>query len=84
MRDGSFLAVRKLRQDVEALDNAMSEAVATVSDQVKGLAREDLIAKILGRWPTGWIRNPASRSRKSSDPDRSEERFSFRQGPDGH
>lgn len=51
MRDGSFLAVRKLRQDVEAFDNAMSEAVAAVADQATGLGREDLMAKILGRWP---------------------------------
>ncbi|MFV0281405.1 MAG: hypothetical protein ACK5JM_11700 [Rhodoblastus sp.] len=51
LRDGSFLVVRKLRQDVEAFDTAMDEAVSVVAGQVNGLARDDLMAKILGRWP---------------------------------
>ena len=51
LRDGSFLAVRKLRQDVQAFHTAIDNAVNAVSAQGAALGREDLMAKILGRWP---------------------------------
>jgi len=51
LKDGSFLAVRKLRQDVEAFDTTVNDAVAATSAQGADLGREDLMAKMLGRWP---------------------------------
>lgn len=44
MSDGSFLVVRKLRQDVPALEAAVSQAVGTT-----GLARGEILAKMMGR-----------------------------------
>ncbi|MFT4095639.1 MAG: GDSL-type esterase/lipase family protein [Rhodoblastus sp.] len=51
LKDGSFLAIRKLRQDVDAFDTTLQGAVAAVSAQGFNLGREDLMGKILGRWP---------------------------------
>ncbi len=51
LKDGSFLAVRKLRQDVEAFDTTVQEAVTAVASQGANLGRDDLMAKMLGRWP---------------------------------
>ena len=51
LQDGSFLAVRKLRQDVEALETALSAAVEEAADAGVKLTREDLMAKMMGRWP---------------------------------
>lgn len=51
MKDGSFLVIRKLRQDVEQFDGAIQAAVA--QPQGPALSREDLMAKMLGRWPSG-------------------------------
>ena len=47
LRNGSFLVVRKLRQDVRALDRAVDEAAA----ENPGLDRERVLAKMMGRWP---------------------------------
>lgn len=47
LHNGSFLVVRKLRQDVRALDRAVDEAVA----ENPGLDREGVLAKMMGRWP---------------------------------
>ena len=51
LHDGSFLAIRKLRQDVEALDDALNAAQAEAAAAGLALTREDFMAKLMGRWP---------------------------------
>jgi deferrochelatase/peroxidase EfeB/lysophospholipase L1-like esterase len=46
LHNGSFLAVRKLRQDLGALDEALERASGDF-----GLPRETLLAKMMGRYP---------------------------------
>lgn len=46
LHNGSFWVVRKLRQDVAAL-----EALAAQATAAAGLDRESLLAKMMGRWP---------------------------------
>ena len=57
LRDGSFLAVRKLRQDVEALEETLYHSTRQAADAAGPtdpvLTRETLLAKMMGRWPTG-------------------------------
>ena len=55
LRNGSFLVVRKLRQDVGLLEQVLQEAVASASAVEGGIpiTREELLAKMVGRWPTG-------------------------------
>ncbi|MBA2401027.1 MAG: hypothetical protein H0V72_20460, partial [Bradyrhizobium sp.] len=59
LRDGSFLVVRKLRQDVEALEEVLYEATRHAADEVAAgapgpvLTREEFLAKMMGRWPIG-------------------------------
>lgn len=57
LRDGSFMALRKLRQDVEQLEDVLSratrQATETVSPDAPALTRPMLMAKMMGRWPTG-------------------------------
>jgi Dyp-type peroxidase family len=53
LHDGSFQAIRKLRQDVEALDEALNAAEAQAADAGQALTREDFMAKMMGRWPGG-------------------------------
>jgi Dyp-type peroxidase family len=48
MRDGSFLVVRKLRQDVEALESVLELATQPADAAV---SRHELLAKMMGRWP---------------------------------
>ena len=60
LQDGSFLVVRKLRQDVAALDQALNEAVAQTTASGHPLTRDELKAKMMGRWPGG--------SAKAGDP----------------
>jgi Dyp-type peroxidase family len=55
LRDGSFLVLRKLRQDVEALENALSEAVMQSAAVGPALTREELMAKMMGRWPSNHV-----------------------------
>ena len=50
LRDGSFLALRKLRQDVEALEDALTAAQASAPAE-QTLTREELLANMMGRWP---------------------------------
>ena len=51
LQDGSFLAVRKLRQDVDALEQALSAAQTDAAAAGLSLTREDFMAKMMGRWP---------------------------------
>ena len=53
LHDGSFLAVRKLRQDVDAVEQTLREAQAAAAAAGLSLTREDLMAKMMGRWPSG-------------------------------
>jgi deferrochelatase/peroxidase EfeB len=47
LQNGSFLVIRKLRQDVRALNNALNQA--TSEEREKSL----ILAKMMGRWPAG-------------------------------
>src|SRR5262249_42945664 len=53
LQDGSFLVIRKLRQDVAALDECLSDAVTATRDAGHPLTRDELKAKMMGRWPGG-------------------------------
>lgn len=57
LRDGSFMALRKLRQDVEQLEDVLSRATRQAAEaaaaDAPALTRETLMAKMMGRWPTG-------------------------------
>ncbi|WBL82414.1 Dyp-type peroxidase [Bradyrhizobium xenonodulans] len=57
LRDGSFMALRKLRQDVEQLADVLSrateQATKAAGPDAPALTREMLMAKMMGRWPTG-------------------------------
>ena len=49
LKNGSFLVIRKLRQDRQVLEDIVEQAIATN----RGLKRELLLAKMVGRWPEG-------------------------------
>lgn len=49
LHNGSFLVVRKLRQDVAALHEALDNALEDPALKALGLARDDLLAKMMGR-----------------------------------
>lgn len=58
LRNGSYLVVRKLRQDVGVLEDVLSEAIANLLPGNTDLSlakaqRELLLAKMMGRWPDG-------------------------------
>ncbi|MDA9496322.1 hypothetical protein XI05_02010 [Bradyrhizobium sp. CCBAU 11357] len=57
LRDGSFMALRKLRQDVEQFEDVLCRATRQVTEtagpDAPALTREMLMAKMMGRWPTG-------------------------------
>lgn len=57
LRDGSFMALRKLRQDVEELEEVLYRTTREATDAAvagaPALTRETLLAKMMGRWPTG-------------------------------
>jgi len=53
LHDGSFLVVRKLRQDIEALEQALGEGVRQATEMGQTLTREDFMARMVGRWPGG-------------------------------
>lgn len=59
LHNGSFLVVRKLRQDIAVLDRVLEEAqngAASLNDSgVLAPTREDFLAKMMGRWPTGHV-----------------------------
>ena len=83
LHDGSFLVMRKLRQDIEALDKASErcgQAQATAAGQAL-TTRSSFMAKMMGRWPGG---HPNSRSATGgvlSPPDSND--FHFDNDPDG-
>jgi Dyp-type peroxidase family len=56
LNDGSFLALRKLRQDVEALEETLSAAQEQAAIAGQALTREDFLAKMMGRWPGGHLK----------------------------
>jgi Dyp-type peroxidase family len=53
LNDGSFLALRKLRQDVEAFEETLNAAQEQAAAAGQALTREDFMAKMMGRWPGG-------------------------------
>lgn len=53
LQDGSFLVIRKLRQDVAALEAILSEAVTDTAAAGCPITRDELKAKMMGRWPGG-------------------------------
>lgn len=56
LHNGTFLVVRKLRQDVPALELVLAEAVETQKKAEvahAALSRAELLAKMMGRWPIG-------------------------------
>ncbi|WP_128961062.1 hypothetical protein [Bradyrhizobium guangzhouense] len=59
LRDGSFLALRKLRQDIEELEEVLLRSTRQATDAAAAgapappLTRETFLAKMMGRWPTG-------------------------------
>lgn len=69
LRNGSFLVVRKLRQDVEALEAAVAKATAS------GMQRDAILAKMMGRELGG---KPLIRT---SDPNQND--FDYRLDPQG-
>jgi deferrochelatase/peroxidase EfeB len=54
LRNGSFLVVRKLRQDVGGLDKAVAQVVASEpAGSLAPLDKPGCLAKMMGRWPSG-------------------------------
>ncbi|MCP3391338.1 Dyp-type peroxidase [Bradyrhizobium sp. CCGB12] len=53
LKDGSFLVIRKLRQDVAALDKCLGDAVTDTTAAGHPQTRDQLKAKMMGRWPGG-------------------------------
>lgn len=53
LQDGSFLVIRKLRQDIAALDAVLSEAITDTAAAGCPITRDELKAKMMGRWPGG-------------------------------
>jgi Dyp-type peroxidase family len=78
LRDGSFMALRKLRQDVEQLEDVLSratrQATETATVDAPALTRETLMAKMMGRWPTG---HPQARQPLTPAPPSDEEYNDF-------
>lgn len=58
--NGSLLVFRRLRQDVAAFHEFAQEAAAQLRSRHPGLDRERLVAKLMGRWPSGapLVRSP--------------------------
>ena len=57
LKNGSFLVIRKLRQDVglldQVLDDALAESASASTAVARAMTREDFKAKMMGRWPSG-------------------------------
>jgi hypothetical protein len=66
LRNGSFLVIRRLRQNVAAFWNFVSEKAAQLSNDgtAPEITADRLAAMLVGRWPNG---TPVVRS--SNDPD---------------
>jgi Dyp-type peroxidase family len=66
MRHGSFLAFRRLRQDVAAFRQfAATQAVSATAHLGRPVSAAELQAWIVGRWPDG---SPLARSPEAPDP----------------
>ena len=83
LHDGSFLAIRKLRQDIEALDKALNAAQAQASDAGQALTREDFMAKMMGRWPGGHPKAGQPLAVVLDPPTKASNDFHFETDPDG-
>ncbi len=85
LRNGSFLVIRKLRQDVGALERALEAAVddttpAGADDTVRKPQSQLLLGKMMGRWPIG---HPAAgKPLATAWPGRGND-FSFDRDPQG-
>lgn len=70
LHNGSFLVLRKLRQDVQALEDALDAAVTRQADLFRQLglndadARDLIAAKMMGRWKDG---TPLLRDKPTND-----------------
>jgi deferrochelatase/peroxidase EfeB len=53
LQDGSFLVIRKLRQDIAALEKSLSNAVTETAAAGHTLTSDELKARMMGRWPGG-------------------------------
>jgi Dyp-type peroxidase family len=75
-RNGSFLVVRQLKQDVEAFNNYCASEAKRLTNATgdPAITPHWIAAKMIGRWPDGTslVRNPEGRDRRSPDND-----FSF-------
>jgi len=83
LHDGSFLAIRKLRQDVEALEKALNAAQAQAADAGLALTREDFMAKMMGRWPGGHPKAGQPLAVVLDPPTKGSNDFHFETDPDG-
>jgi len=52
-RNGSYLVLRKLRQDVEAFEHFLEAHKALAVGETDDLKKQWLAAKLMGRWPDG-------------------------------
>jgi Dyp-type peroxidase family len=65
-RNGSYVVVRRLRQDVPAFQAAVADAVRQAAAQGLTVTADETAALMVGRWPGG---APLMRSPLKSDPD---------------
>ncbi|HMJ87451.1 MAG TPA: Dyp-type peroxidase [Vicinamibacterales bacterium] len=65
-KNGSYLVIRRLRQDVKAFRDAMSKQAKRLAKEqgFKGVSAATLAAKLVGRWPSG---APVARSPEADD-----------------
>jgi Dyp-type peroxidase family len=80
LQDGSFLVVRKLRQDIAALEDALGEAVTQTAEDGHQLTPDELKSKMMGRWPGG--NDKAGEPLADAEPHSTND-FHFDNDPDG-
>ncbi len=80
LQDGSFLVIRKLRQDIAALESCLSDAVKQTKAAGHPLTREELMARMMGRRPGG--QPNAGEALADADPQNSNN-FNFDNDPHG-
>ncbi|MCT9083261.1 Dyp-type peroxidase [Streptomyces fulvoviolaceus] len=80
-RDGSYLVLRQLRQDVDAFWSYTGERTRRPDGTPDAAAQLRLAAKMVGRWPSG---APLVLTPDRDDPSRAEEEFGYHaDDPDG-